>query len=65
IFGLAGLSEADLAYGYREFQPFIHQCQFNDCRHLQDKGCAVRVAAENGDISMTRYQRFLKLREKM
>jgi len=25
----------------------------------------VRVAAENGDISMTRYQRFLKLREKM
>jgi ribosome biogenesis GTPase len=65
IFGLAGLSEADLAYGYREFQPFIHQCQFNDCRHLQDKGCAVRVAAESGDISMTRYQRFLKLREKM
>jgi len=65
IFGLAGLSEADLAYGYREFQPFIHQCQFNDCRHLQDKGCAVRVAAENGELSMTRYQRFLKLREKM
>lgn len=65
IFGLAGLTEADLAYGFRDFQPFIHQCQFNDCRHLQDKGCAVRVAAENGAISMTRYQRFLKLREKM
>ncbi len=65
IFGLAGLSEADLAFGYREFQAFIHNCQFNDCRHLQDKGCAVRVAVENGDISITRYQRFLKLREKM
>jgi ribosome biogenesis GTPase len=65
IFGLAGLSEADLAYGYREFQPYINNCQFNDCRHLQDKGCAVRSAVENGDISMTRYQRFLKLREKM
>ncbi len=65
IFGLAGLSEADLAYGYREFQPFINNCQFNNCRHLQDKGCAVRVAVESGDISMTRYQRFLKLREKM
>jgi ribosome biogenesis GTPase / thiamine phosphate phosphatase len=65
IFGLAGLSEADLAYGYREFQPFIHHCQFNNCRHVQDKGCAVRVAAENGELSMTRYQRFLKLREKM
>jgi len=65
IFGLAGLSETDLAYGYREFRPFINQCQFNDCRHLQDKGCAVRVAAKNGELSMTRYQRFLKLREKM
>jgi ribosome biogenesis GTPase / thiamine phosphate phosphatase len=65
IFGLAGLSEPDLAYGYREFQPYINNCQFNNCRHLQDKGCAVRVAVDSGDISTTRYQRFLKLREKM
>jgi ribosome biogenesis GTPase len=65
IFGLAGLTEQQLAYGYREFQPLIDQCQFKNCRHLVDKGCAVRAAAENGDISMTRYQRFLKLREKM
>jgi ribosome biogenesis GTPase len=65
IFGLAGLSEQQLAYGYREFQPLIDQCQFKDCRHLVDKGCSVRAAAENGEISMTRYQRFLKLREKM
>lgn len=65
IFGLAGLSEQQLAYGYREFQPLLDQCQFKDCRHLVDKGCAVRAASENGDISMTRYQRFLKLREKM
>ena len=65
IFGLAGLSEQQLAYGYREFQPLLDNCRFNDCRHLHDKGCAVRAAAENGEISMTRYQRFLKLREKM
>lgn len=65
IFGLAGLSEQQLAQGYREFQPFIAKCKFNDCRHVHDKGCAVRVAVENGTISQTRYQRFLKLREKM
>jgi ribosome biogenesis GTPase / thiamine phosphate phosphatase len=65
IFGLAGLSEQQLAYGYREFQPLLDKCQFNDCRHLKDKGCAVLMAVENGEISMTRYQRFLKLREKM
>ncbi len=65
IFGLAGLSEQQLAQGYREFQPFIEQCKFNDCRHVKDKGCAVREAVEAGSISKTRYQRFLKLREKM
>ncbi len=65
IFGLAGLSEQQLAYGYREFQPYLNHCQFNNCRHLNDKGCAVRSAVDEGIISSTRYQRFLKLREKM
>jgi len=65
IFGLAGLSEQQLAYGYREFQPYIDQCKFNDCRHVKDKGCAVRSAVEDGNISKIRYHRFLKLREKM
>ncbi len=65
IFGLAGLSEAQLAWGYREFHPFIGKCRFNDCRHVNDKDCAVRVAAENSAIPFNRYQRFLKLREKM
>ncbi|ATG92010.1 ribosome small subunit-dependent GTPase A [Methylomonas koyamae] len=65
IFGLAGLSEAQLAWGYRDFQPYIGNCKFNDCRHAGDKDCAVRAAAESGAISVSRYQRFLKLREKM
>lgn len=65
IFGLADLTEQQLAWGYREFQALVEQCQFNNCRHLKDKGCAVRTAAENGEISINRYQRYLKLREKM
>ncbi len=65
IFGLAGLSETQLAWGYREFHPHISKCRFNDCHHVNDKDCAVREAAENGQIPLSRYQRFLKLREKM
>lgn len=65
IFGLAGLSEAQLAWGYREFHPYIGKCRFNDCRHVNDKDCAIREAAEIGAIPLSRYQRFLKLREKM
>jgi ribosome biogenesis GTPase len=65
IFGLANLSEPQLAQGYREFEALIGQCRFNDCRHFSDKDCAVRLAAENGEISANRYQRFLKLCGKM
>jgi ribosome biogenesis GTPase / thiamine phosphate phosphatase len=65
IFGLADLNRQQLAQGFREFLPFIDRCQFNDCSHNADKGCAVRTAAESGDVSLSRYQRFLKLTQKM
>jgi ribosome biogenesis GTPase len=65
IFGLAELSDAQLAYGYREFQPLMDECQFNDCSHTHDKGCAILPAVENGTLSISRYQRFLKLKETM
>jgi len=65
IFGLADMTEQQLAWGYREFQPLFDQCRFNNCRHLKDKDCAVRAAAEAGEIPMQRYQRYLKLIGKM
>jgi ribosome biogenesis GTPase / thiamine phosphate phosphatase len=65
VFGLAEMSLRDLAWGYREFQPYIPQCQFNDCRHVQDKGCAVRASVESGQIGSERYMRYLKLLERL
>lgn len=65
IFGLAETGERDLAFGYREFRPFLNHCRFNDCRHLNDSGCAVKHAVELGKVSEERYLRFLKLREKL
>lgn len=65
IFGLANLNEQQLAWGFREFQPFLGQCKFHNCRHVNDKGCAIKCAVESNSISIQRYQRFLKLREKL
>jgi ribosome biogenesis GTPase len=65
VFGLAEMSLKDLCHGYIEFREFASKCQFNDCRHLQDKGCAVRTAAEEGKISHERYDRYIKLLNKM
>lgn len=65
VFGLAEMNAADLASGYREFREFLPRCQFNDCRHLQDKGCAVREAVAERRIETSRYERFVKLLGKM
>lgn len=65
VFGLAEISGRELAAGYREFQPLAAHCLFNDCRHIHDKGCAVREAAETGRISQARYRRYLKLLDKL
>jgi ribosome biogenesis GTPase len=65
VFGLAEIKGPDLAKGYREFQAQIGHCRFNDCRHINDKGCAVLEAMENGEISTARHQRYLKLLEKI
>ncbi len=65
VFGLADITQHTLAWGYREFRPFIEQCQFNDCKHHQDKGCAVTHAVQFGKINQSRYQRYLKLSERI
>jgi ribosome biogenesis GTPase / thiamine phosphate phosphatase len=65
IFGLAEITAMDLAFGYREFLPYLGRCRFNDCCHVNDAGCAVNLAVEQGKIDKDRYQRYLKLREKL
>jgi ribosome biogenesis GTPase / thiamine phosphate phosphatase len=48
---------------YREIAPLVSQCQFNDCTHTHEPGCAVRAAVEDGRVSPERYDSYLRLRE--
>ena len=47
-----------------DFAPFIGACQFHDCSHRKEPGCAVRIALEAGEIEHTRYDSYLRLYEK-
>lgn len=38
------------------------QCRFKDCQHVNEKGCAVIKAVENGEIDRGVYESYLKLR---
>lgn len=38
-------------------------CQFNDCTHVNEKGCAVLKAVENGQVLEKRYQNYIKMKK--
>ncbi len=64
-FRLLKLSRRQLEHGFKEFRPFSGHCQFNDCKHLQEPGCAIKQAVVRGDISQQRLDNFLHLAEAM
>ena len=54
----------NLQYAFPDFGRYISNCQFRDCTHRKEPGCAVRTALEAGDIEKTRYDSYLRLYEK-
>lgn len=54
----------NLQYAFPDFGRYLSDCQFRDCSHRKEPGCAVRAALENGHIEKTRYDSYLKLYEK-
>ncbi|MBP5166646.1 MAG: ribosome small subunit-dependent GTPase A [Oscillospiraceae bacterium] len=46
---------------FREFRPYLGSCRFNDCAHVSDLGCAVVKAVEEGRISRSRHDSYIKL----
>lgn len=54
----------NLQYAFPDFSPCIGTCQFHDCTHRREPGCAVRGALAAGEIEQTRYDSYLRLYEK-
>lgn len=54
----------NLQYAFPDFAPYIGKCQFHDCAHLKEPGCAIRLALEIGAIEATRYNSYERLYEK-
>ena len=54
----------NLQYAFPDFGRYIGCCQFRDCTHRKEPGCAVTEALHNGDIEQSRYDSYLRLYEK-
>jgi len=47
---------------FPEMRPLVAQCQFSDCTHVHEPGCAIINGVEEGIIHTSRYDSYLRLR---
>ncbi|RPD40325.1 ribosome small subunit-dependent GTPase A [Chitinophaga barathri] len=54
-FGIVDIPKTELSHYFLEMQAYLPGCQFNNCIHMDEPGCAVKEAVEEGEIDMDRY----------
>jgi ribosome biogenesis GTPase len=62
-FGVVDMERNEIYHFFREIFKKSKECRFNNCIHLDEPGCAVRRAVENGDIDFLRYKSYLNIIE--
>ncbi len=47
---------------FPELRELVAQCQFSDCTHLHEPGCAVQTAVSQGDVHPECYNSYMRMR---
>lgn len=58
-FALLHVEPEELSGYFVEMRALAEQCQYNNCRHVNEPNCAVLAAVEAGDIAISRYESYL------
>ncbi|MEA3425817.1 MAG: ribosome small subunit-dependent GTPase A [Bacteroidota bacterium] len=64
-FGLVDISKQELSHFFPEMRVLINDCQFNNCMHINEPGCAVKAAVNAGTVSVDRYASYLSILDTM
>lgn len=57
------IPKGELDGAFREFREHLGECEFSDCVHVKERGCAVKAAVEAGQIAKSRYDSYLRMFE--
>jgi ribosome biogenesis GTPase len=64
-FGLWHLEPEQITQGFVEFRRYLGHCKFRDCKHLDDPGCAIIKAVEDGEIAEERFDNYHRILQSM
>ncbi|HWD90229.1 MAG TPA: ribosome small subunit-dependent GTPase A [Mucilaginibacter sp.] len=59
--GIIDIEKNELSHFFPEMRARLNQCRFNSCRHINEPGCAVIRAVEDGEIELSRYESYLSI----
>ncbi|WP_345954391.1 ribosome small subunit-dependent GTPase A [Mucilaginibacter sp. PAMB04168] len=59
--GIIDIEKQELGHFFPEMRSRMHDCRFNNCRHINEPGCAVLEALEEGAIEPSRYDSYLSI----
>lgn len=62
-FGVVDMERNEIYHFFREIFAESKNCRFHNCLHLDEPGCAVRKAVEEGKIDFLRYRSYLNIME--
>lgn len=62
-FGLVDITRQELSHYFPEMRKRIDQCQFNNCLHTNEPGCAVKEGVIEGEIMEDRYVSYYNILE--
>lgn len=62
-FGLVDVARQELSHYFPEMRARINDCQFNNCLHVNEPGCAVKDAVISGEIDEDRYVSYVNILE--
>ncbi len=60
-FGVFDFDKDEVFHFFPEIFKASHHCQYNNCNHTHEPGCAVKQAVEEGEISESRYNSYLNI----
>jgi ribosome biogenesis GTPase len=62
-FGIIDMQRNEIYHFFPEIFRISEKCRFYNCLHLDEPGCAVRAAVENGEIHLLRYRSYINILE--
>lgn len=60
-FGLVNFDKQEVPERFPEMRNLMHLCQFNNCTHVHEPGCAVKRALSRGEINSSRYSNYISI----